>query len=408
LIHLLKNPTFLLFFLGNIVSLVGFGFNMVAISWLVLQETGSEFALGKIMALSTAPGVVLALFSGIIIDRVNRKWLMVFLDLFRLIIILIFLFFLWKLGFKISYLYPVAILMGLGNSIFWPTAQAFVQELVSDGDYFPANALLSASYQVGSLLGAGLGGIVVHFYSPFAALSINAAAYFISGILIALAPFKRVIIETKSEKLFFALTRGFVFLQQKGTVLILGLLTILSDVAIWGSLSVVTIAISRDVFQTGSWGYGFMEGLYGVGALISTGSVAYLTKQIGRKNALMICYLIAGAMCFITPLLSSIYFASIAYFFMGLHNNSARIIIRTVFMENIPNNIMGRVQTIFGVYTRIMVVTSALVAGWLVEYYSVLEGMIFTTIHFGFSFMGIILVIFLSNSSNNILARAKY
>ena len=381
---------------------------MVAISWLVLQETGSEFALGKIMALSTAPGVVLALFSGIIIDRVNRKWLMVFLDLFRLIIILIFLFFLWKLGFKISYLYPVAILMGLGNSIFWPTAQAFVQELVSDGDYFPANALLSASYQVGSLLGAGLGGIVVHFYSPFAALSINAAAYFISGILIALAPFKRVIIETKSEKLFFALTRGFVFLQQKGTVLILGLLTILSDVAIWGSLSVVTIAISRDVFQTGSWGYGFMEGLYGVGALISTGSVAYLTKQIGRKNALMICYLIAGAMCFITPLLSSIYFASIAYFFMGLHNNSARIIIRTVFMENIPNNIMGRVQTIFGVYTRIMVVTSALVAGWLVEYYSVLEGMIFTTIHFGFSFMGIILVIFLSNSSNNILARAKY
>ena len=72
MIHLLRNPTFLLFFFGNIISLIGFGFNLVAVSWLVLQETGSEFALGKIMALATAPGVLLSLFSGIIIDKVNR------------------------------------------------------------------------------------------------------------------------------------------------------------------------------------------------------------------------------------------------------------------------------------------------------------------------------------------------
>ena len=160
MIHLLRNPTFLLFFFGNIISLIGFGFNLVAVRWLLLQETGSEFALGKIMALATAPGVLLALFSGIIIDKVNRKWLMVFLDGFRFIVICVFLLVLASSGFKISYLYPVTILMGLGNSIFWPTAQAFVQELVSERDYFPANAVLSASYQVGSLLGAGLGGIL--------------------------------------------------------------------------------------------------------------------------------------------------------------------------------------------------------------------------------------------------------
>ena len=43
------------------------------------------------------------------------------------------------------------------------------------------------------------------------------------------------------EKLTFALTRGFVYLREKGTILILGLMTILSDVAIWGALSVLTI-----------------------------------------------------------------------------------------------------------------------------------------------------------------------
>ena len=226
--------------------------------------------------------------------------------------------------------------MGLGNSIFWPTAQAFVQELVSERDYFPANAVLSASYQVGSLLGAGLGGIIVHIYSPFAALFINAVTYFISGILISLAPFQRVNMKHEPEKLIVALTRGFVYLREKGTILILGLMTILSDVAIWGSLSVLTITLSREVFLAGSWGYGLMDGFYGIGALISTVAVVSLTKNVGRSKSLLVCYAIGGIMCFISPLLASIYLAATAYFFMGLHNNSARIIIRTVFMENIP------------------------------------------------------------------------
>ena len=87
--------------------------------------------------------------------------------------------------------------MGLGNSLFWPTAQAFVQELVSEKDYFDANKLLSASYQVGSILGAGFGGLVVHAYSPIVALWINIVTYFVSAIFISLAPFKRKKIETK-------------------------------------------------------------------------------------------------------------------------------------------------------------------------------------------------------------------
>ena len=159
---LLKNPTFLLFFLGNIISLIGFGFNLIAISWLVLEKTNSEFALGKIMASATAPGLVLALFAGIIIDKVNRKWLLVVLDIFRMFVVIGFLFAMNYYEFQLWLLYPVAILVGLGNSLFWPTAQAFVQELVEEKDYFNANKLLSASYQFGSILGAGVGG----FNSP--------------------------------------------------------------------------------------------------------------------------------------------------------------------------------------------------------------------------------------------------
>ena len=227
MLKILRDRTFFLFFMGNIISLIGFGFNLIAMSWLVLEETNSEFALGKIMAVATMPGLILALVAGVIIDKVNRKWLLVNLDIFRLIVVSIFIYMLNTTGFNLMALYPVAMLMGLGNSLFWPTAQAFVQELVDENDYFSANALLSASYQVGSLFGAGVGGFVVHLYGPVTALYYNALAYLVSGVLIAMAPFTKKASENSSEKIFNSVSKGFIFLKDKTGILFLGLTTIL-------------------------------------------------------------------------------------------------------------------------------------------------------------------------------------
>ena len=90
---------------------------------------------------------------------------------------------------------------------------------------------------------------------------------------------------------------------------------------------------------------------------------------------------------------------------MGLSNNSARIIIRTIFMEIIPNNIMGRVQTIFGVYTRIMMLLSVLTAGWLTENYSAYIGMNFASIHYLIALIGIMLIIYFSKFRKEMISK---
>ena len=393
MLSILKNRTFLLLFLGNTISLIGFGFNLVGVSWLVLEVTGSELALGKLMAMATVPGVVLALFAGIIIDKVNRKWLLVVLDLFRMVVVGTFVILLIQDRFSMTALFITVLLMGTGSSLFWPTAQAFVQELVSAKDYFHANALLSASYQAGSILGAGIGGVVVHFYGVPTALAFNALTHLISALLISAAPFTRQVVHHEVESIWQSVSKGFIYFKEKVGVLILGFTTILADVAIWGALSVLTITISKEVFLAGSLGYGLMEGFYGVGALISTVAVGYMTRFLGRGRALLLCYVVAGVMCLLAPIAISIYLAGVAYFFMGLHNNAARICIRTIFMEQIPNKIMGRVQTILGVYTRLLVVASALSAGWITENLSVNTGMIFTAIHYLIALLGIITIL---------------
>ncbi len=393
MLSILKNRTFLLLFLGNTISLIGFGFNLVGVSWLVLEVTGSELALGKIMAMATVPGVVLALFAGIIIDKVNRKWLLVVLDLFRMVVVGTFVILLVQDRFSMNALFITVLLMGTGSSLFWPTAQAFVQGLVSAKDYFHANALLSASYQAGSILGAGIGGVVVHFYGVPTALAFNALTHLISALLISAAPFTRQVVHHEVESIWQSVSKGFIYFKEKVGVLILGFTTILADVAIWGALSVLTITISKEVFLAGSLGYGLMEGFYGVGALISTVAVGYMTRFLGRGRALLLCYVVAGVMCLLAPISISIYLAGVAYFFMGLHNNAARICIRTIFMEQIPNKIMGRVQTILGVYTRLLVVASALSAGWITENLSVNTGMIFTGIHYLIALLGTITIL---------------
>ncbi len=393
MLSILKNRTFLLLFMGNTISLIGFGFNLVGVSWLVLEVTGSELALGKIMAMATVPGVLIALFAGIIIDKVNRKWLLVVLDLFRMVVVGSFVILLIQDRFSMNALFITVLLMGTGSSLFWPTAQAFVQELVSAKEYFHANALLSASYQAGSILGAGIGGVVVHFYGVPTALAFNALTHLISALLISAAPFTRQVVNHEVESIWISVSKGFIYFKEKVGVLILGFTTILADVAIWGSLSILTITISKEVFLAGSWGYGLMDGFYGVGALISAIAVVYMTRFLGRDRALLLCYLVAGIMCLLVPIAISIYLAGVAYFFMGLHNNTARICIRTIFMEQIPNNIMGRVQTILGVYTRLLVVASALSAGWITENLSVNIGMIFTGIHYLVALMGTIIIL---------------
>ena len=389
------------------MSLVGFGFNLIAISWMVLERTGSEYALGKIMASATAPGLALALFAGVIIDRVNRKWLLVYLDLFRLVVVTTFLVIVNQYDFQLWILYPAVVLMGLGNSLFWPTAQAFVQEIVDQEEYFDANKLLSASYQVGSILGASMGGFIVYLYDPLIALWINVATYFISAILISLAPFTYKRINENQSDLIHSLKIGFSFLKRKTSILTLGMTTILSDVAIWGSLSVLTITISNEIFGKGTWGYGLLDGLYGIGALFSTILVGYFSRKLGRGQYLASCYVIAGLMCLLAPMMPSIYLAAMAFSIMGLHNNSARIIVRTIFMENIPNDIMGRVQTILGVYTRAMVILSSLYAGWLIERHSVEFAVFFTSSHFAFAFLGTITILIFWKEHRTILANNK-
>src|SRR4030081_3835594 len=75
-------------FAANVISMLGSGMNSAAVAWTVLQRTHSEMALGTFAVLQTLPAMLMLPFTGVIIDREDRRRLVMWLDALRAIIIL--------------------------------------------------------------------------------------------------------------------------------------------------------------------------------------------------------------------------------------------------------------------------------------------------------------------------------
>src|ERR1700731_5022093 len=76
-----------LIFIANLVSMLGSGMNSAAVVWYILQATHSEMALGTVIILQTIPALLMLPFTGVIIDREDRRHLVMWLDALRAVII---------------------------------------------------------------------------------------------------------------------------------------------------------------------------------------------------------------------------------------------------------------------------------------------------------------------------------
>src|SRR2546425_1242471 len=75
-------------FAANVVSMIGSGMNAAAVAWYILQATHSDIALGTLAVVQTVPAILLLPFTGVIIDREDRRRLVMLLDSVRALVIL--------------------------------------------------------------------------------------------------------------------------------------------------------------------------------------------------------------------------------------------------------------------------------------------------------------------------------
>ena len=136
-------------FAANMISMLGSGMNSAAVAWYILQATHSEVALGTFAVLQTLPAMLMLPFTGVLIDREDRRRLVMMLDAIRAVIIITVAILAFAGKVKVWELYLMNTLVAAGFWMFWPTITALIQELTPGEEFIHANTFLLAGIQGG-------------------------------------------------------------------------------------------------------------------------------------------------------------------------------------------------------------------------------------------------------------------
>src|SRR5215813_9772030 len=167
-----------LIFAANLVSMIGSGMNSAGVTWFLLQATHSEMALGTLLMLQTIPALLMLPFTGVVIDREDRRRLLMMLDAARGLVILAVAVLAYRGMVTLWELYLMAVLVAAGFWMFWPTVTALIQELTPESEFVHSNSFLLAGVQGGWLIAGalvgflynriGLGGILLIDFTTYA------------------------------------------------------------------------------------------------------------------------------------------------------------------------------------------------------------------------------------------------
>lgn len=179
-----SNPNFTRLWLAQVVSLAGDWFNTIALSALVVAYSpqNSGWAVSLLLLARTFPALIVSPFAGVLVDRFNRKTLLVWTNMLRAAVVLGFLLctqgpeWLWLI-------YVLSVIQFALSAIFEPSQQAILPSLVSETELIPANTLNTITWSVMLAFGAALGGVVAALVGVGAALAIDALSFLVAGLL---------------------------------------------------------------------------------------------------------------------------------------------------------------------------------------------------------------------------------
>lgn len=178
-----RNPEYTKLWLAQVISLTGDWFNTVVLLGLVSDYSGgSGVAISLYLILRVLPPMIVGPFAGVLLDRFNRRNLMIWSTLLRALVVPLFL--LATSPDQLWLIYVVTVVQFTLSAIFEPGQSAIIPALVRPNDIVLGNTLMSVTWSVMLALGAIAGGLFAVAFGTTAALLADAATFAVAGLLI--------------------------------------------------------------------------------------------------------------------------------------------------------------------------------------------------------------------------------
>ena len=173
------NVNFRRLWVGSLVSQLGDWFNTIALYSLVASLTGSPLAMGAVFLFKLLPWALVSPIAGVIVDRFNRRWVMIVSDIVRAVVVIGFVFI--DSQAHVALVYVLITLQVVTGAVFLPAKSASIPNITTPRELLTANAISAASWSVMLALGAGLGGLATEVLGVDAVFVLDSLTYLVSA-----------------------------------------------------------------------------------------------------------------------------------------------------------------------------------------------------------------------------------
>jgi MFS family permease len=373
---------FRLYEVARFFTVVSMEMLSVAVAWQIYDITHRALDLGYVGLAQFLPGILLFLVSGHVADRFDRRKLLIVcysgFGVCATLLLLVSLFHYHSIG----PIYGVLVLLGVVRSLNGPVSRALLPQLVSEEHFQNAVAWHSTIFQVGTILGPSLGGLVYAFFrGPSAVYATSVACY-----LLAIVCTTRIRLEarqrTREPINLKSVLAGIAYIWRHKVVL--GSISLdLFAVLLGGAVALLPV-YAREILHTGPWGLGILRSAPGVGAGAMAILLAYRPMK-GRVGVTMLwCVTAFGVFTIVFGISRNLIASLIALALVGASDMVSVVIRVTLVQVATPDAMRGRVNAVdmifIGASNELGQFESGLAAHWFGTVPSVMLGGIGTLV----------------------------
>lgn len=342
--QLLKNPDYRNFCISGLLATFGAGFSFITLSFYGYRDNDGLTGIISLFIAWWLPSVVLAPIVGSLVDRYNGKHLIIISSIVRGVVLLA-LFASFKIGWHVNIL-AVAVIQGVFNALYMPSAIPLVYRLVEEDELLRANATVDVVYELGFILGLGLSGVMLLYVAIDNLLVVAGVLMVLSGMMIFRLKTKNTQ-PPKTEKTawYQDFAQSLSYLKHH-PLLLLPYSTQVVIKMLMMSISTLLLPYVHEVLHRDTKTFSKYEIVYSVGAIAGGLISPILSEKVGDRWALRILLIIMGIGLLLMSMNRDWLIGLPIYFLVGVGLASWAVAV-TEAQKVCPVEYQGRMQATF-------------------------------------------------------------
>jgi MFS family permease len=361
----LHNRDLRVYLTGRLIAIIGQQMFAMALGWELYERTGSALALGFVGLTQVIPMIICTLPAGHFADLYNRKRIIVLMTLI-LASVNLALAGISAARAPVLLIYLCLIVSGTAKTFLWAASASFLPQLVERKDLSRAVNWSSTTFQIGSITGPALGGIVLHFTHQAAWIyGLNALAAVICALLVNRVRLHHVAVI--AEKFSFkTLLTGFSFVFTNR--IILGIITLDMFAVLLGGATALLPVYAKEILHVGPYGLGLLQAALPVGAILCSFTLTHRPPLQKAGRSLLWAVASFGLATIVFGLSQQFWLSFAMLMICGMSDNVSVVVRHTLVQLLTPNEKRGRVSAVnnlfIGTSNELGEVESGTVAHW--------------------------------------------